>query len=362
MVRMAMWDGDPAINRWMQGWVSTEIQRFHGVQLEFSGLRGPELVARLLAERQAGRTRGDLDVVWINGETFYQLRRISALQGPFTQQLPNQQWIDWNDPFISTDFQQPVEGYECPWGSVQFTWIHHSERVPHPPQTLQQLTAWIEQHPGRFTWDVSFTGMTLLKSLLLELSGNKQAFTRPLTESLWADTSAKLWKWIRDVRPWLWREGQTFPEDVSQLHGLFSSGEVDFTMSANDGEVDNKVLQGVLPDAARGYVPEFGSIRNSHYLGIPAGAPNTPGALVLIDFLISPAAQLQKARPEVWGDGPVLATQKLPQDWQQQFAVIPGRSRAPAAEVLRKRALPEPAAEVMMRLVQGFRNEILESG
>lgn len=59
---------------------------------------------------------------------------------------------------------------------------------------------------------------------------------------------------------------------------------------------------------------------------------------MLIDFLISPAAQLQKARPEVWGDGPVLATKKLPQDWQQQFASIPGRSRAPAAEVLRRRA------------------------
>jgi len=360
-LRMAMWDGDPSINRWMQGWVAAELRRLHGMQLEFSGLRGLDLVTRLLAERHAGRTSGDIDVVWINGETFYQLRRIAALQGPFTQQLPNQQWIDWNDPFIATDFQQPIEGYECPWGTVQFTWIHHSQRVPEPPQTLEQLTAWIRTHPGRFTWDVSFTGMTFLKSLLLELSGNKQAFTQPLTDVLWTDASTKLWNWIREVQPSLWREGQTFPEDVALLHALFSGGEVDFTMSANDGEVDNKVLQGVLPEAARGYVPEFGSIRNSHYLGIPCSAPNTPGALVLIDFLISPAAQLEKARPEVWGDGSVLATQKLPEDWQLKFTSIPGRLRAPAPDDLRKRALPEPAADVMLRLVQGFRKEILES-
>jgi len=354
-----MWDGDPAINRWMQGWVSTEIRRLHGMQLEFSGLRGPELVARLLAERQAGRTRGDLDVVWINGETFYQLRRISALQGPFTQQLPNQQLIDWNDPCISTDFQQPIEGYECPWGSVQFTWIHHSARVPKPPQTLQQLRVWMEQHPGRFTWDVSFTGMTFLKSLLLELSGDKQAFTRPLTESLWADASAKLWKWIRDVRPWLWREGQTFPEDVSQLHGLFNSGEVDFTMSANDGEVDNKVLQGVLPDAARGYVPEFGSIRNSHYLGIPKNSANPAGALLLINFLISPEAQAEKLSSEVWGDGTVLDVARLSPEWQVRFAAADKRVRVASRAELSRRALTEPAAEVMLRLHQELRSEIL---
>lgn len=359
-VRIAMWDGDAAINRWMQAWVSDQLRQQYTIELEFSGLRGPELVSRMQVERDAGRDPGDIDVVWINGETFYQLRRISALQGPFVQRLPNGQWIDWDDPFIGMDFQQPIEGYECPWGSVQFALIHHSDRVPRPPQTVNALTDWIHRHPGRFTWDVSFTGMTFLKSLLLELSGNKQAFTRPLTDSLWEAASLRLWEWIRGVRPHLWRGGETFPEDVSQLHALFTGGEVDFTMSSNDGEVDNKVLQGVLPEASKGYVPEFGSIRNSHYLGIPANAPNVTGALVVIDFLISPAAQLEKARPEVWGDGTVLSLPKLSDDWRKKFAGISGRSRAPSREEMRERALPEPAADVMMRLVQGFRREIIE--
>lgn len=359
-VRIAMWDGDSAINGWMQGWVSQQLREKHGIELEFSGLRGPELVGRMQVERDAGRDPGDIDVVWINGETFYQLRRISALQGPFVQRLPNGQWIDWDDPFISTDFQQPAEGYECPWGSVQFALIYHSDRVERPPRRLDDLSNWIKGHPGRFTWDVSFTGMTFLKSLLLELSGDRHGFTRPLTDSLWESASLRLWDWIRGVRPHLWRAGQTFPEDVSQLHLLFSTGEVDFTMSSNDGEVDNKVLQGVLPEASRGYVPEFGSIRNSHYLGIPSNAPNVAGALVLIDFLISPAAQLEKAKPEVWGDGTVLSLQKLTADWREKFAGISIRSRAPSREEMRERALPEPAAEVMMRLVQGFRREIIE--
>lgn len=131
-VRIAMWDGDPAINRWMRGPVAQRVQELFRIKLHFTGLRGRDLVWRLMAEQDAGRQTGDLDVIWINGETFYQLRQVRALAGPFTSLLPNQQLINWNDPFISEDFQQPVDGYECPWGSVQFTLIHHSQRVPAP--------------------------------------------------------------------------------------------------------------------------------------------------------------------------------------------------------------------------------------
>lgn len=361
-VRIAMWDGDPAINRWMQGPVTNRVQKLFNIELQFTGLRGRDLVWRLMAERDAGRQSGDLDVIWINGETFYQLRQINALFGPFTSRLPNQRLIDWNDPFISHDFQQPVDGFECPWGSVQFTLIYHSQRVPSPPETLEEFERWIQQHPGRFTWDAEFTGLTFLKSILLSLPGSKEAFSGSFTEQAWQRQSELLWSWINRVKPALWREGQTFPSDIAQLHQLFSSGEVDFTMSANDGEVDNKVVQGVFPEAARGYVPATGSIRNSHYLGIPFNSPNIPGALVIIDYLISPEAQFEKAKPDNWGDGWVLSEQKLTAEWQQKFASIEGRSRVPSRLQLRERALPEPSAELMMHLAKGFQERFIEGG
>lgn len=149
-------------------------------------------------------------------------------------------------------------------------------------------------------------------------------------------------------------------EAVAQLHQLFSNGEVDFTMSNNDGEVDNKVLQGVLPQSARAYVLDSGTIRNSHYLGIPFNAPNKPAALVAANFLISPAAQLRKALPAVWGDGTVLSIQRLPQQWRTRFRNINGRTRVPPRDELERKALPEPASEVMVRLHADFRSRIIE--
>lgn len=359
-VRMAMWQGDPLINAYMRDYVAPALQSQHGITLETVSGHGSELVSRMTVDLEASRTVGDIDVVWINGATFYQLRQLNALEGPFTDRLPHRELIDWQDPFIATDFQQPVEGFECPWGSVQFCLIHHKERVPEPPRTREALTEWIRQHPSRFTWDVDFTGMTFLKCLLTEFAGGPAALDGPYDDAKYQAAASQLWAWVREVRPQLWREGRTFPEGVAQLHQLFSNGEVDFTMSNNNGEVDNKVLQGVLPDAARGYVLDHGTIRNTHYLGIPRNAPNKAAALVLINFLISPDAQLKKATPEVWGDGSVLSLAKLDADWQQRFRQIPGRARVPSREELATHAIREPAPEIMIRLHEDFRREIID--
>ncbi len=359
-VRMAMWDGDPLINAYMRDYVAVELQKNFGVQLELAGGMGNELVSRLAVDLEAGKTTGDIDVIWINGATFYQLRQLKALYGPFTDRLPNHRWIDWTNRFVAVDFQQPVEGYECPWGNVQLALIYRSDNVTDPPRTKETIAAWVQSHPGRFTWDVEFTGMTFLKSLLYDFAGGRNSLNGPFDEQVYMSSSQRLWKWIREIQPYLWRKGETFPQGVAQLHQLFSNGEIDFTMSNNDGEVDNKVLQGVLPETAKAYVLDTGTIRNSHYLGIPVNAPNKAAALTLINFLISPEAQLRKASPEVWGDGSVLSVSLLPEEWKTRFSQIPGRVRVASRDELERSALMEPAPEIMVRLIKDFRREIIE--
>lgn len=359
-VLMAMWDGDPLINAYMRDYVAPELKQQFGVQLEIVSGQGNALVSKLMVEIEAGQTSGDIDVVWINGETFYQLRQLKALAGPFTQRLPNSRWIDWQDPFIGMDFQQPVEGLECPWGNVQLTLIYNSQTVQDPPRNKETLAQWIKAHPGRLTWDVEFTGMTFLKSLLYDFAGGPRSLIGPFDEKKYLDASALLWQWIRKLQPFLWREGTTFPQGVAQLHQLFSNGEVDFTMSNNDGEVDNKVLQGVLPESSWAYVLQTGTIRNSHYLGIPVNSTHQAAAMILINFLISPEAQLRKATPEVWGDGSVLSLPLLSQEWREKFQQIPGRTRVPSRDDLGGAALLEPVPEVMIRLNKDFRRRIIE--
>jgi putative spermidine/putrescine transport system substrate-binding protein len=359
-VRMMMWTGDPQINAYMENWVKPRLAAEHGVELEISSGQGNTLVTLLMGEIEARQDRSAIDLMWINGETFYQLRQIGALHGPFTDRLPNAQYIDFSNPFISLDFQQKIEGFECPWGNVQLALIYDSARVPEPPRSREALAAWIKANPGRFTFDSSFTGMTFLKSLLADVGGGKSSLDGPFDEEKYRRYSAELWAWLDELKPFLWKRGETFPAGVAQLHQLFAAGEIDFSMSNNDGEVDTKILQGIFPETARAFVLDGGTIQNSHYLGIPRLSPNVPAALVAIDFLISPAAQLEKLDPRVWGDGTVLAAGKLPPEWREEFENVPQRRFAPKRAEIADKAIAEPDAQYMIRIFDDFRKNMVE--
>ncbi len=359
-VHMMMWQGDPLINRYMSEWVVPELKKRYGIDLNIAPGQGTEIVKILLGEKEAGKTNSSLDLCWINGETFFQLRQIAALYGPFAKQLPNAQYIDFQNPFIANDFQQPVDGYECAWGNVQLCLIYDTLRTPTPPRTMQALETYIRAHPGKFTIPYEFTGMTLLKSWLIALTGSKNGLDGPFDEAKYQALSAQLWDFINRNKPYFWRKGETFPEGLAAMHQMFANGELDFTMSNNDSEVDNKIGQNIFPGSAKSFVFESGTIQNSHFLGIPVGAQNKAGAMVVTNFLISPEAQLKKLTPSVWGDGTVLDVNKLPAEWKPQFENIPERKNAPRRADIQPFALQEPAPEYMIRLYEDFRKKVIQ--
>ena len=359
-VDMMMWQGDPLINQYMSNWVKPELQKRYGITLNIAPGQGTEIVKLLLAERDAGKTQSSIDLCWINGETFFQLRQIQALYGPFVKQLPNAQYLDFQNPFIGNDFQQPTDGYECPWGNVQQCFIYDSLRTPAPPRTLADLESYVQAHPGKFTLPYHFTGMTVLKSWMIALAGDPAALNGPFDEAKYQRLSGQLWDYLNRNKQYFWRKGETFPENLAQVHQMFANSELDFTMSNNDSEVDNKIAQGIFPGSSKAYVFRSGSIQNSHFLGIPARAADKAAAMVVVNFMISPEAQLQKYNPMVWGDGTVLDLNKLPDNWKTAFAQAPGRKNAPPRADIQPLALQEPAPEYMIRLYEDFRKFVIE--
>ncbi|MBO2013022.1 ABC transporter substrate-binding protein [Hymenobacter negativus] len=358
-VSMMMWQGDPLINRYMNTYVKPEVKRRYGIDLQLAAGQGAGLVQTLAAEQQANQP-SEADLLWINGETFYQLRQVEALLGPFVAKLPNASLLDLQNPFINTDFQQPVAGMECPWGNVQFTFIYDSARVARPPKSFAELPAFVKAHPGQFTIPNEFTGMTLLKSWMIALSGDPKLFQGKFDAAVYKKWSGALWRQVNASKPYFWKQGQTFPEQLAPLHQLFANGEVAFTFSNNDAEVDNKVNQKVFPATARAYVPAPGTIQNSHYLGIVRHAQHPEAAMLVVNFLISPEAQLKKMDPNVWGDHTVLNLKALPAAQRQKFEQLPSRRYAPRREAIQGLALPEPDPEYMTRLFKDFRTYVIE--
>jgi putative spermidine/putrescine transport system substrate-binding protein len=256
------------------------------------------------------------------------------------------------------DFEQNPAGYESPWGTVQFALIYDSARTPRPPATVAELKRWIVEHPGRFTYDQGFTGVAFLKTLMYSLGGGAERFAGGFDSTRYAAASGRVWAWLADVRPSLWRQGAAYPPGVAELHRLFANGEVDFSMSYNQNEAVTKVRQGVLPPTARALLLRDGTPANAHYLGIPANAPNPAGAMVVANFLLSPEAQLEKLEPAVWADGTVLAIDRLPAEWAARFRGLERDQRTLPRDSLAKYARPEVAPAYHEHLAADWRARV----
>lgn len=355
-VTWRMWRGDPSINAYVDHWVAPRLAERLGITLTAVEGQGAELVNQLIAERDAG-ARGTADLAWINGETFANLRDAGLLFGPWATVLPNAAYVD-DAPLMARDWGRDPAGYESPWGRVQFALIYDTTRTPDPPRTVGGLTGWILAHPGRFTHDQGFTGLAFLKVVLYALNDGPGPLQGGFDEAAYHAARGPLFAWLERVTPAFWRGGATYPRDVADLHRLFANGEVDFTMSYNQHEVVTKVRQGVLPPTARPLLLRDGTLANAHYVGIPANAPNPAAAMVVANFLLSPEAQLEKRKPEVWADGTVLDVASLPAPWPERFAALERDPRALPADSLATYAVPEVAPEYHERLRADWRARI----
>jgi putative spermidine/putrescine transport system substrate-binding protein len=342
-------------------WVAPKVKERHDITLIAIEGQGPEIVNQLVVEREAG-ARGSADLVWINGETFGNLRREGLLDGPWAGSLPNARYVDSASPIVRRDFEQEPAGYESPWGRVQFALIYDSARTPDPPRTVAALGSWILAHPGRFTHDQQFTGTTFLVMLLYALGGGVRQYQGGFDSLAYAKGSAEVFRWLERHRAAFWREGETYPPGVAELHRLFANREVDFSMSYNQNEVVTKVRQGILPATARPLLLRDGTLANTHYLGIPFNATHTAGAMVVANFLLSPEAQLEKGKPEVWADGTVLAQERLPPEWAARFARLPADPRAVSPDSLARYARPEVSPRYRERLSADWRSRVRQAG
>jgi len=361
-VTWMMWRGDPSINAYVDGWVAPRLERRYGITLNAVEGQGGQILNHLVVERDAGRAVGTASLIWINGETFANLREEKLLAGPWAGRLPNAAYVDSASPIIARDFEQDPAGYESPWGTVQFALVYDSARTPDPPRSFAELREWIRAHPGRFTHDQEFAGVTFLKSLMYAEGGGVERFQGGFDSTRYAEGSARVWEWLGATRPFFWREGRAYPQGVAELHRLFANGEVDFTMSNNQNEVVTKVRQGIFPASARALLLTDGTIANAHYLAIPATAPNPAGAMVVANFLLSPEAQLEKQKPEVWADGTVLDPARLPPEWAARFRQLERDPRQLPRDSLAKYARPEVAPEYHERLQADWRSRVRQGG
>jgi putative spermidine/putrescine transport system substrate-binding protein len=359
-VRFHMWGGWSHVNAWIDGYVARELANRHGIKLERVSMDPPTYLNKLIAEKGAGRTTGSMDLLWINGENFKNAMDAGLLDGPFADRLPAvRAYVD--EATAAFDFGFPTAGYEAPYGMAYFVFEHDTARTPEPPRSFPELREWVRENPGRFTYPQppDFTGSAFVRQAFYALTGGHEQYMAGFDQNLYERNAPKLWAYLRELTPYLWQTGRSYPRDSAALDTLFARGEVDLNMSYHPPHAQKNILQGSYPGSVRTYVMKEGSLSNVHFTAIPFNAPNKAGAMVVANFLLLPEVQLSKFEPANWGDFPAIAVDRLPDEWRERFAAVDLGPATLAPELLASVAVPEIPPAWLEALESGWEREVL---
>ncbi len=293
-----LWGGSIETNDFIDNVVGAEAEKY-GVTINRVGVNNiTEAVNITIGEKQAGKdTDGTVDLYWINGSNFMMMQQAGVTFENWSESLPNSQYVDWTDPSIANDMGLPVNGQESPWMSAQLQLIYDSERISADelPQNYAELLEWAKANPGRFTYlaPPAFMGTRFIKGAMYEMTGGYEQYNvEGITQEDLAEDLVPVFDYLKELEPYLWREGSTYPQSPSDLETMFNNNEVDFSFTMNGMGIQGAIDTGAIPPTSQVYCMET-AIADTNYVATSYNSANKAGAMVIANILLDPAIQAQ---------------------------------------------------------------------
>ena len=354
------WGGDENRNNWLNTTVAQHVKENYDITLEVVGMNIDDILAKLSGEKQAGSNKGSIDMIWINGENFYSAKDNGLLWGPFTDKLPNMvTYIDLTDPETLNDFCMPIDGYEAPYAKAQMVMYADTAVTPDLPASAAQLLEFAKANPGKVTYPAlpDFTGSAFVRNIIYELCGWEQFQTMEADYDTVKTAIEPALQYLRELNPYLWNEGKTFPESSTTVDSMFADGELVMAMSYGPFSVATGIDQGLYTETTQTFVFDNGTIGNTNYMAIGFNSPNKAGAMVVINAIIS--GEIQLTQYAELRELPVVATEKLSAEELAAFdAVDLGKGVLSQAQLLSHR-LPEMPASLVPIIEQIWLAEVV---
>ena len=316
---------------------------------------------RILAERQAGVTDGDVDLVWVNGDNFGTGKQAGAWLCGWTESLPNMALTDPDDPLLTNDFGTPVDGCEITLAQGAVHLGLQRRESSGPADRLSRRAGLGAGQP----WTVHLPGAAGLHRVGVRprgahrVSGGPQNVPLQFSQQDYDRLAPPLFERLNALKPDLWRAGATYPQTSSELNELYADGQVDMTMTYGPATLTELVADGTYPPQTRVLTLTDGTVGNASFLAIPSTSGSSAGARVVANVALSPQQQLEKAKPEVWGQFTVLDLGRLSATDRAAFDALPASPVVPPYDVLARDAHAELAAEWVAPLDEGWRRNVL---
>jgi len=343
-VNFYFWDGSSTINDFVDNDVAGEAAKY-GITLNRVGVpTGPTIVQKVGSEIDAGITSGgSVDLAWLNGANFSELKAKGQLFGPWSQMIPNSVLVDWSIEAISNDMGDPVEGLESPWGTAQMQFIYNGDFSSADTSgngyvDFIELLDWCKAG-GNFTYpdpngNDNFFGFGFIKSVMYELQsdgvggyklyeGDKQdgierfavGNTNFTNQSEFEAFTQYAWKYLEDLHPHLYSASGKYV-DRSVISNLMMSDYEFLYMTYSSSGITMDINAGILPNDAKTQKMNTG-LSDTSYVLIPSNASSKAAAMVVANILLQPDMQamwMMKA-----GDGLAIDLGKLTEPMKELF-------------------------------------------
>ncbi|MDM8129066.1 ABC transporter substrate-binding protein, partial [Paraclostridium benzoelyticum] len=228
------WGGNEVLNKWFDNYVIPNMKEKYDINVKRVGMDIDTIMNQLISEKQVKNDKGNIDVFWVNGENFKTAKDNELLFGPFTNKIENyEKYVDTNSKDITTDFGTTVDNMESPWGKASFTVLKNSDKVSDNIVDTNTLKEAIVKKPGKFTYPAppDFTGSAFVRNVIYDIVGYENLKDLPEDEATVKKAIQPAMDYLKEIKPYLWNEGKTYPSTTAQLDNMYSDGEVNFSMT-----------------------------------------------------------------------------------------------------------------------------------
>lgn len=354
------WGGDDLLNAWLDDYFAPRLKDKYDITLERVPMNIEDVLSQLQGEMLAGKKDGDIDMIWINGENFKTCKENNMLYGPFAEELPNYiSYVDGEDEENQADFCYPIEGYESPYGKAQLVMIADTAVTPELPASTEELMEFCKQYPGKVTYPAlpDFTGSAFVRNIIYDICGYEQFMEMEADKATVKAAIEPALEYLRELNPYLWNEGKTFPADSVTLTNMFADGEIVIDLSYEAYSPATLIENGTYTETTQAFQFDKGTIGNTNYIAIASNSANKAGAQVAINEMLDP--EVQANRFSVIRTVPVVEYEKLDDTQKAAFdAVDIGKGVISQDELLAKR-LPEMPSSLVPIIEEIWAEEVV---
>jgi putative spermidine/putrescine transport system substrate-binding protein len=272
-------------------------------------------IGKVIAE--ASSATGTIDALLVGGVELKSLLDAHALYGPLGGVIPDSDKLDAKLSKVQEGYA--TGGYLVPVYRNQTGFVYDPEKVPTPPESWADFTAWLDAHPGQFAFNdpsKGGSGQAFVQAAIVNILGDesKYAGDTELDKSKVADWG-KVWDWFNANE-----DKFTITSSNNDSLDRVNQGEV-LMAAAWDDDTAVSLSKGTLFKRAKLYIPTLGMPGGGDSLGIPANAPHKAAAMLFVAYLIQADVQKQLnatigsylARTDVAGENALI-----PEDQRQQ--------------------------------------------